>query len=183
MNKKYHVRLLSLLTPFLVATLLFILLRFLFTSLLLFESLLISTSVSLILSNVFLFRKNLKKDVDLYTLAISASLSALMFFSVGFSCIMTVDRSKSFYVISWIHDLQPVKSNVLESAIRNKYGEYDKSYINQRIKEQATRKIIISDKDEYRLSKIGQFYWGYASLISKIFNLQGWNQNKIMKAM
>jgi len=92
---------------------------------------------------------------------------------------MNTDRSKSLYVISWIHDTQPVTPQNLEIILKNRYGYYDQFYVEQRIREQQTRKIIEIEKGQYKLTRIGEVIWNAAEFLAFVFELNGWDENKI----
>ena len=105
-------------------------------------------------------------------------IGALLFYSFGFSVVMTVDRSKSLYVLNWVHQTQPTNMFELGKSLEKKYGSYDKVYIEQRIKEQIERGVFSEQEQEIRLTEIGTFFWNSANLTAKIFNLNGWHSSK-----
>ena len=93
---------------------------------------------------------------------------------------MNTDRSKSLYVISWIHDTQPISPLLIESKLKEKYGFFDSRYVEQRIREQQVRGIIKIEDGSYELTTIGQLIWRAAEVLSVIFKLDGWKDNKII---
>jgi|LakMenEpi03Aug12_release.lakeMendotaPanAssembly.Ray.scaffolds.fasta_scaffold842152_1 hypothetical protein len=110
---------------------------------------------------------------------IPALAGALLFYSLAFSTVMITDRSKSLYVISWIHDTQPVTPQNLEINLKNKYGYFDKIYVEQRIREQQTRKIVELENGQYELTTAGEIIWYAAELLAFVYELKGWDLNKI----
>jgi hypothetical protein len=92
---------------------------------------------------------------------------------------MNTDRSKSLYVISWVHDLGPVSESELAIALQSKFGAYDSAYIHQRLFEQKSRGVFEFRNNKFTLTKLGNIYWSAANLLSSIFNLTGWQNAKI----
>ena len=144
------------------------------TSLILFESILLSLVIG---TSFILFQsRKIKPRIEQI---IPALAGALLFYSLAFSTVMNTDRSKSLYVISWIHDTQPVTPQNLEVILKNRYGYYDQFYVEQRIREQSTRKIVELEKGQYKLTTIGEVIWNAAELLAFVFELNGWDENKI----
>jgi len=94
---------------------------------------------------------------------------------------MNTDRSKSLYVLSWVHDLGPISEEKLAQKIRIKYGEYDSSYIKQRITEHKNRGVFVERNGLIQTSTLGKLYWFVANKIARIFQLSGWYSSKIEK--
>ena len=86
---------------------------------------------------------------------------------------MNVDRSKSFYVLSWVHDLGPISEIDLADKLKTKYGAYDAIYIKQRIDEQTKRGVFNLHSGFYQTSLLGNLYWKSATLLSDVFKLDG----------
>ncbi len=93
---------------------------------------------------------------------------------------LNIDRSRSFYVLSWISkgeiisttkglDLQNVKSTEAEN----------KSAILQRIVEQKSRGLIKKEKNTYKLTEKGNLILNFSELIGKIYDLRGWKMNRV----
>ena len=94
---------------------------------------------------------------------------------------MNIDRSKSLYVLSWIHDKGPISEADLALELRKKYGEFDAGYIHQRLKEQSRRGVFKIKHEKYSTTKLGNLYWTAASILARVFNLNGWYSAKLTK--
>lgn len=150
--------------------------RIFYSNSLLYEQILLATLMGILLSSmIFRVLSKIKKSPTNSSLTMPYILvGALLFYSFGFSVIMTVDRSKSLYVLNWVHQLQPVTVKELQVALEGKYNSYDKSYIEQRISEQVRRGVFEEANGAIAVSRIGSFYWSTANLIAKALNLKGW---------
>ncbi len=149
---------------------------------LLFESILLSIIIT-ILFNVWLIWARRKKQSEkfVYEDFLAITLSLVLFYSISASTVLNVDRSKSFYVISWVHDLGPISEKNLALKLRTRYGEYDSISIHQRLLEQKARGIFIVEDDLYQTSILGNIYWHAANGIASVFNLSGWYSAKLPK--
>ena len=106
-------------------------------------------------------------------------IGGLLFYSFGFSVIMTVDRSKSLYVLNWVHQKEPLALEDLGVALEKKYGSYDKVYVEQRISEQVRRGVFTENDGLIAVSRTGNFLWFTADRVAKVFNLNGWFRSKL----
>jgi hypothetical protein len=93
---------------------------------------------------------------------------------------MNIDRSKSFYVIQWVAEMQPTNLSDLQSEIVKKYGYFDSESILKRISEQQKRGII-TDTEFLYLTGYGEIYYYIANVTANVFNLNGWSDAKILK--
>ncbi len=154
------------------------LLRRVYAPALLFESIIASIFVTLlVLFAVFLIFKcyKLMKFESLICIFLSLSI----FYSISFSTIMNTDRSKSLYVLSWIHDQGPITEANLAKLLEKKYGQYDSAYISQRILEQTRRGVFKINDGEISVTELGRIYWNCAEVFALVFNLTGWYTAKI----
>lgn len=165
----------DLLPVFLLALcLLFITRRFLDTSLLFEEINLVSALSTLF---VLLLRNNFKsfpgirkcKEGLIIFLAVSFLINALL---------LNIDRSRSFYVLSWVAngqisvlpDENDFKIKSLESL--NASGVY------QRVEENKARGFITIKGDEYALTFAGKVFLDFTNLIATTYKLKNWEINK-----
>jgi hypothetical protein len=149
---------------------------------LLFESILLSMVITILLSaNLYWIRSKIHSKQFAYEDFLAITLSFVVFYSIAGSTVLNVDRSKSFYVISWVHDLGPISEKNLSQKLRNRYGEYDSISIHQRLLEQRARGLFIVKDDLYQTSMLGNFYWYTANSIAYIFNLSGWYSAKLTR--
>lgn len=112
-----------------------------------------------------------------------AIISALLFFSTVQYAVLAIDRSKSLYILSWIHkqEFSKVRGGYV---LQNKYvpmhespSELAKEF-DQRINEQISRKIVAKNTKQPSLSPIGTIILSLAQFLAKIFNLKGWFANE-----
>ena len=141
----------------------------------LYESILISIFLSLLLSFLLL-----NKKISFNKWVSSALLTSTMFYSLSFSTIMNIDRSRSLHVISWIHDTGPISYEELEKKIRVKYGEFDRNFIKQRLDEQTKRNILTYRENSYTLTQLGNIIWVVSQFLAKVFKLEGWFDAKLL---
>jgi hypothetical protein len=106
-------------------------------------------------------------------------IGGLLFYSFGFSVIMTVDRSKSLYVLNWVNQKEPIALEGLGVALAKKYGSYDKVYVEQRVSEQVRRGVFTEDNGLIRVSRTGNFLWFAANEVAKVFKLNGWFRSRL----
>ena len=175
-------RLLLLVLPLVTAFILLFLIRLITQRIILFESILLSILLTVVLVFSY-FALEYKRDISQfnYEKFLSVFVSLLLFYSMSFSTVLNTDRSKSLYVLSWVHDLGPITEKNLSQKIRMKYGEYDSSYIQQRIIEHKSRGVFVERNGAIQTSSLGNVYWYVANKIAGIFKLSGWYSAKIEK--
>lgn len=112
------------------------------------------------------------KDVVVHALIIGFLSTSLILPNT----LLNIDRSRSFYVLSWIDSGKVI------------YGEHglqfnvdspeasDLAGVSKRVKEQISRGLIY-EKD-LTLTKEGKILLATANFLSKIFVLENWTQNK-----
>jgi hypothetical protein len=98
-------------------------------------------------------------------------VALLLSYSVTTSSIMTIDRSRSVYVLSWIDELHYVER--IEFFVESKFGGVEKSALSQRIDEQIQRNLVESDgNSRLTLTWLGKLFLKTARLTAVIFNLE-----------
>jgi hypothetical protein len=148
----------------------------------LFESILLSALITILVVVCYYAIQCMRKKTKFgYENFLSLLLSLLMFYSLSFSIIMNTDRSKSLYVLSWVHDLGPISEENLAKEVKKKYGEYDATYIQQRIIEHKSRGVFIERNGLVQTSNLGNLYWNVANKIAGVFKLSGWFSSKIQR--
>jgi hypothetical protein len=175
-------RLLLLALPLLIAFSLLFLIRQITQRIILFESILLSILLTVVLVFSY-FALECKREISQFSYEkfLSVFVSLLLFYSISFSTVLNTDRSKSLYVLSWVHDLGPITEKNLSQKIRMKYGEYDSSYIQQRIIEHKSRGVFVERNGLIQTSSLGNAYWYVANKIAGMFKLSGWYSAKIEK--
>jgi hypothetical protein len=143
---------------------------------LLFEQIFISGLISIFIFLVYnsVFRKKYNLKV-MYIIILLACLFQFIF--------VNIDRSRSFYVISWVqnHNMYFINDQVtvLDGKIKseesiNKFG------IESRIKEQLERNILfVNPNSKLELTTYGELIYDISEKLSKLYSLGGWQQNKI----
>ncbi len=153
---------------------------FLKIDILLFESIVLFSSMIFLL--VFLILAKTRSKV-----IPTASLQTLFYVSlIGLLCtliilpntLLNVDRSRSLYVLSWVHQGQ-LKNVNGEFVVNVKSSEgSDLSGVELRLDEQIQRGLVINLGNEYKLSRSGIFVLKVAEFLANTFNLSNWQRNK-----
>jgi hypothetical protein len=91
---------------------------------------------------------------------------------------LNIDRSRSFYLISWISQ-NKLNYNKGEIEINVKSPEAkDKEAIEFRLEEQISRKIVKIELDKISLTILGKLIYFTSEKTSQLFSLKGWKENK-----
>lgn len=127
-------------------------------------------------ASIFLFlllRKKLNYENFLLMFLVS-----LMFFISHQMVLLNIDRSRSYYVIGWVH-----AGNV---GVKNDLYTYDdvvsfeKKNIeasDMRIREQIDRGVMVKIGDSVKLTFTGAAMYQTAEILSKVFSLENWKEN------
>jgi hypothetical protein len=110
----------------------------------------------------------------------AAIVSTLIFMTSATFSLVNIDRSRSFYVLSWVD----------RGLVSNVDGKFDLSRvmsdekwnlkgIESRFFEQISRGLITSQGPRYRLTKMGFVYLKFAEISADIFKLKNWESNKL----
>ena len=148
---------------------------------LLFEQIL-GVSVFLVLLvtiELLLIHKSSKSRMPFETLICSALIASMLFFTLAQFSLLNIDRSRSFYILSWIDNgsmrvqgglliLDKVKSN----------EKMNQEAIWERIQEQRLRGLVSVQNSELELTSKGELLLSFANLLGKIFHLENWRVNK-----
>lgn len=108
-----------------------------------------------------------------------ALLSSLVFWSSAQFLLLNIDRSRSFYVISWIAQ---GKIDVFDHSIsldRVKSNEkLNYRAIEDRIGENSTRGLLHLKNGELKLTNLGEVVLRISNFLAPQFKLSGWFQNR-----
>lgn len=97
---------------------------------------------------------------------------------VSQSIFLNIDRSRSFYVLSWIQSNQITYVNgELDISRVNSQEKNNESAIRNRIEEQLSRGLLIESQSDLALSFRGLLVLNASDYLAEIFNLNGWLQN------
>jgi hypothetical protein len=93
--------------------------------------------------------------------------------------LVNVDRSRSFYVLSWVN-LGKVSVTSGEITLDvSSHESVDKIGILERLNEQEQRGLVRQMDGTFVVSNSGKFFLQIANLLSKLFNLENWEKNKV----
>ena len=171
-------RVLFLTGPFTLSVAILYFLQFFNVQILLYEKILLATLLGItfqLIVHYYTNRNNLKLVLN-FEFLVSILLSSIIFYSFCFSTILNVDRSKSLYVLLWVHDLGPVSEIELAKKISVKYGVFDRDTYEQRIEEQIQRGLISTSAGKLNLTQKGNLIYESANSLAHLFKLAGWNK-------
>jgi hypothetical protein len=107
----------------------------------------------------------------------SLTVSLLVFILLQFS-VLNIDRSRSFYVLSWVHDGLVTKSGSDFDLDKVKSTEkFSSNGISLRIREQSERGLINSEMKTLTLTEKGEIYLVIAKFLASTFKLDNWYKN------
>jgi hypothetical protein len=92
--------------------------------------------------------------------------------------ILNIDRSRSFYVLSWIKNKSiSIDENRLLINIQSLEGRNRQAVI-QRITEARSRGLLHSTTEEIKLTTLGEVFFFGSNQIAEFYNLSGWFENE-----
>lgn len=92
--------------------------------------------------------------------------------------LLNVDRSRSFYVLSWVDQGRVFVENG-QIILEVKSAESaDIAGVDLRLKEQDQRGLIREGNGIYKVTNTGKLTLWIANLLAKVFNLTNWEANK-----
>jgi hypothetical protein len=107
-------------------------------------------------------------------------LIVLIFFTITSLTLVNVDRSRSIYVLSWIsEDRVKLNNNYIDLAQVKSTEKLNIDGVRQRINEQIKRGLVIKDGNQLELSKGGLVIVLISKYVAKVFNLNGWDKNRL----
>lgn len=107
-------------------------------------------------------------------------LIALVFFTITTSTLVNVDRSRSIYVLSWISEGRVELNNnfIGLDQVRSK-EKMNIDGVKQRINEQIERGLVTQSGNKLELNKSGLVIVLISKFVAKVFNLNGWEKNRL----
>jgi hypothetical protein len=168
-----------------VATCVLILWRTYVPSNLLFDQFVIISVLILLLSfsRNYLRNQNLELITRIYKALAISVISSLLYFSTVQYTILAIDRSRSFYLLSWIDSGIFVKNKDQFILVRDNLPnriDLDRANlapINQRIEEQISRKLVTVEGSKLFLTTSGEIMLKISTISARIFNLNSWESN------
>lgn len=136
-------------------------------------SLVVSTFIFAAYSSFLYIKKKLNPDLAIFILVMIMALSQF-----GSGMLLNIDRSRSFFVLSWIDKYhikyvnQHAKLNLIQSAEAE-----SQAAIDLRIREQIDRKLVSINHGELKLTGAGKTILMISNITAEIFNLDGWKKN------
>jgi len=107
-------------------------------------------------------------------------IGVLSFVLVAQGTLLSIDRSRSLYILSWAHHHRIDVENELIVLNRVKSLEARvPSAISQRIGEHVERGLMVNNGEQILLTSRGEMYFKVADTLAKVFQLNGWKQNKL----
>ena len=108
-------------------------------------------------------------------------ISTLLFTIFGLVVPGAIDRSRSVFVLQWVHESNGrLATGQLLEEIKSQVGIEDQDAILQRLSEQTARGAIGLDADgHYVITNLGKTILFTSDAIAFLYNLQGFNRNKI----
>jgi hypothetical protein len=154
---------------------LFVLRRFEVYNNLLFEQILFSDlATGLLFSSYFLYKK--AKDDRIF---LQILIACLLMVSVANFTLVNIDRSRSFYLLSWVEKSKIVLTDLeIDLSQVESPEKFNSDAIRLRLKEQTSRGLVYIDKSEYKLTSLGKSYLLSAQWFAKIYKLENWYRNQ-----
>ncbi len=139
------------------------------------QQLLSAFTAGIVFFIIWYLKESLKKSFPFELIVIGI----LSFVLISQSTLLTIDRSRSFYVISWAHHHQiQFEDNVITlEKIKSPESKVVTAII-QRIDEHIARGLMIRDGDKILLTQRGEVFYEVADFLATIYQLDGWKLNK-----
>jgi hypothetical protein len=155
-------------------TLILLLLRFVFNDIAVFDAVLLTTIILLIINALIglLKREYLK-------LAVKDVIISLLVLYISFTTVLVnVDRSRSVFVLSWVsNNLVKIEPPGYDLSLINSYASKDYYGIEMRLNEHMKRNLIQTNDSQVSLTNYGSILLGIIEFSAKFFNLQGFYKN------
>jgi hypothetical protein len=151
---------------------------------LLFDQFLLITILVLVVSLIYLKfnidRFHIKEQNQLVATLMSITI-ALSYFSVVQYYVLTVDRSRSIFILNWVDKGKIFYGSTGVTVLPTNLEEMKVvSSVGQRINEHRQRGLIGLDaKGRYNLTYAGKIILKTSEATASIFNLNGWRANTL----
>jgi len=133
---------------------------------------LITLGFTLYLKKVGFFSESISLLCYVNLLALMLSILVLPY------SLINIDRSRSFYVLSWV-DQGEVSIKNGQTVVKVESTEAaDTAGVELRLKEQQQRGLIQEANGKYKVTNMGKLTLEIANLLARIFNLKNWEANK-----
>jgi predicted PurR-regulated permease PerM len=148
----------------------------------LFEQLILTS----ILAAIFIFaifyllrRVNKRQNQNFTDYIYLIIVASLLFAFLAPNCILNIDRSRSFYVLSWVdqNEISFGADGKLVTSIKSPEA-LNISGVRERISEQINRGLIVRDKNRLSLTFSGRIVLRFSNFVAQIYNLDGWFRNR-----
>lgn len=133
--------------------------------------LIVNILVGIILSKKLSIKMNFLRD---------SLLVAFIFYTFGSAILLNIDRSRSLYVFPWVGQCGNSVSCLKENLLPNQ-GKQGWQEIEQRLNEQASRKLMEIQGDEITLTTGGKIVLTSSNLFANIFELEGYKNARVNK--
>lgn len=147
----------------------------------LFEQILAVTMAISVTVLLFLLlkRNKLKIRFSLPVLVSLTLISSMLFFILAQFSLLNIDRSRSFYVLSWVENSSVTISlgNIDLSDVRSPEKQNAEAILN-RVREQESRGFLSISDSEIALTQKGKFVLRIANVLGKLYRLENWQFNK-----
>lgn len=148
---------------------------------LLFEQIIISNlfTLSILLylnQNAWKIRRTIFLNNILSTSSIL--LVIILVFQIQTLTLINIDRSRSFYIIAWIHDSRieaTAKGISLDQVLS--IERLNTKAIEDRVDEQVLRKLVVEKQGKFQLTWRGVLLFNISEALAKMFKLNGWKNN------
>ena len=146
----------------------------------LFEEIIFSATLAIFLALGFsILHKKKSGAAKIWTnFAYLSFIGFLVSLLVLSNSLLNIDRSRSFYVLSWV-DQKKVSSidGVIEESISSTEAN-DLNSLEMRIMEHEERGLIKNENGKYYLTFRGGVILNLSNFLAQIFNLENWQKNK-----
>ena len=106
-------------------------------------------------------------------------LVTVLFFTIHQTTLLNVDRSRSYYIIGWVHNQKvSIDNGVLNYERVHSIEKSNPRAMTERLEEQISRGYIHNEGETLQLSMSGQTLYSLAQLLSKIYSLTNWDLNR-----
>jgi hypothetical protein len=152
----------------------FYLVRLLSQSSLILEQIML-VSGTIIMINLFLLMKEKKKSYEIMAIVVLIMAVITQF---GASVVLNIDRSRSVFILSWVHNHEIDISQGNVRVVKFTSSEMENlDALKLRINEQVQRGLMKVESDRIFLSVSGKLILYVSQRIASIFQLGGWEQN------
>lgn len=153
-----------------------------FLSLELFESILLSCVLAMLTTFLLLWFYSLRSHFSSLMLSnliwVLVTTMLLMIFVLP-NTVVNIDRSRSFYVLSWVKNGDVFSNKAGGLVVQAKSPEgINAEGIQQRLEEQISRGLVKRQGESYYLTKKGNLTLWIANIIANFYDLDGWYKNR-----